>query len=256
MNYQLGARREHFRPSPVFVALLAVTLAGGAMAYLGYGSVKFDVFLLVIGGWLVSLCLHEFAHAFTAYRGGDHSVAARGYLTLNPLKYTHVLLSIVLPLLFVLLGGIGLPGGAVWIDRGAVRGRFRRSLISAVGPAVNIVFGLALAAPFWFDPYPAEHRAFWAGLAFLGFLQFTAGLLNLLPIPGLDGYGIIQEYLPHDWRSALDKAQPWGMLFVFALLWWPPGGAVFFRIVYFLCELVGLPRDFVGAGSALIRFWQ
>nr|WP_231400024.1 site-2 protease family protein [Longispora fulva] len=225
------------------------------MAYLGYGNVRFDVFLLVIGGWLVSLCLHEFAHALTAYRGGDHSVAARGYLTLNPLKYTHVLLSIVLPLLFVLLGGIGLPGGAVWIDRGAVRGRFRRSLISAMGPAVNIVFGLALAVPFWSDPYPQEHQEFWAGLAFLGFLQFTAGLLNLLPIPGLDGYGIIQEYLPNDWRSALDKAQPWGMLFVFALLWWPPANSVFFGVVHFMTDKVGLPWDFVRGGSGLIRFW-
>ncbi|XNL31643.1 site-2 protease family protein [Longispora sp. K20-0274] len=225
------------------------------MAYLGFGSVRFDVFLLVIGGWLVSLCLHEFAHALTAYKGGDHSVAARGYLTLNPLKYTHVLLSIVLPLLFVLLGGIGLPGGAVWIERGAVRGRFRRSMISAVGPAVNIVFGLALAVPFWFDLARIEQRGFWSGLAFLGFLQFTAGLLNLLPIPGLDGYGIIQEYLPHDWRSALDKAQPWGMLFVFALLWWQPANRVFFTVVFFLCDLVGLPTGLVSEGSATIRFW-
>ena len=50
-------------------------------------------------------------------------MAARGYLTLNPLKYTHPLLSIVLPVLFLLMGGIGLPGGAVWVDRHAIRGK-------------------------------------------------------------------------------------------------------------------------------------
>ena len=39
------------------------------------------------------------------------------------------------------------------------------------------------------------HRVFWAGMAFLGFLQVTAVLLNLLPIPGLDGYGALEPHL-------------------------------------------------------------
>ena len=73
------------------------------------------MFIFVIAGWMVSLCLHEFGHAFTAWRFGDHDVAVRGYLTLNPLKYSNPMLSIVLPLLFIALGGIGLPGGAVWV---------------------------------------------------------------------------------------------------------------------------------------------
>nr|WP_245563646.1 site-2 protease family protein [Longispora albida] len=225
------------------------------MAYLPYGNVRFNVFLLVIGGWLVSLCLHEYAHALTAYRSGDLSVADRGYLTLNPLKYTHVVYSIILPLLFVLLGGIGLPGGAVWIDRHAVRGRFRRSLISAWGPATNLLLGVALSVPFWFGLPSEEHRGFWAGIAFLAFLQFTAGILNLLPIPGLDGYGMIQEYLPRDWRSALDKAQPFGMLIVFAIFWTPSIAGVFFDVVYGLCELAGIPPWRASEGSRLIRFW-
>ena len=72
----------------------------GPMAYLG-------VFVFVIFGWLISLCLHEFAHAVTAFRFGDRSVQQSGYLTLNPLKYTHPGLSLGLPLLIILLGGIG-----------------------------------------------------------------------------------------------------------------------------------------------------
>ena len=59
------------------------------------------MFTLVIFGWLVSLCLHEFGHAYTAWRFGDHDVEVRGYLTLNPLKYAHPGLSLVLPLLFI-----------------------------------------------------------------------------------------------------------------------------------------------------------
>ena len=67
-------------------------------------------------------------------------VADRGYLTLNPLKYTHPLLSIVLPVVFVLLGGIGLPGGAVWVDQHAIRGRLRHSLISRPARRTNVLF--------------------------------------------------------------------------------------------------------------------
>jgi Zn-dependent protease len=57
----------------------------------GFGSIRFDVFLFVVSGWLVSLCLHEYAHAVVAYRAGDRDIAHRGYLTLNPLKYSHPL---------------------------------------------------------------------------------------------------------------------------------------------------------------------
>ncbi len=112
----VGVPRGSFRPSGVFLGTLALTAVGGVMAWQKYGSVQFDVFLFVIFGWIASLSLHEYAHALFAYRGGDRTVASRGYLKLNPLKYAHPVLSIVLPVLFLLLGGIGLPGGAVWVD--------------------------------------------------------------------------------------------------------------------------------------------
>ncbi|BBD63966.1 peptidase, M50 family protein [Nostoc commune NIES-4072] len=60
-------------------------------------------------GWILSLCLHEFGHALIAYWGGDTSVKDKGYLTLNPLKYTEPSLSLVLPLFFLLIGSIALP---------------------------------------------------------------------------------------------------------------------------------------------------
>ena len=110
-----------FRPSPVFVGIVALFVASGVMAWTRFGNVRFDVFLFVVTGWLVSLCLHEYAHAVAGYFAGDRDIADRGYLRLNPLKYTHPLLSIVLPVVVVMLGGIGLPGGAVWVDRHAIR---------------------------------------------------------------------------------------------------------------------------------------
>src|SRR5687767_3280006 len=130
----VGLPRGALRPSPIFLGLVALTIAGAVMAWYDYGNQSLNIFLFVVAGWLVSLSLHEFAHALFAYRAGDTSVVARGYLTLNLLKYTHPLLSVVLPVLFLLLGGIGLPGGAVYVDRHSVRTRMGDSLISAAGP--------------------------------------------------------------------------------------------------------------------------
>lgn len=64
------------------------------------------VFVFVL--WIASLCLHEFAHAQGAFVGGDTSVEEKGYLTLNPLRYTDPMLSIVWPLIFLALGGYGI----------------------------------------------------------------------------------------------------------------------------------------------------
>ena len=111
-----GLPREAFRPSPIFLGLVALFASPVDGLDRASATSSFDVFLFVAAGWIVSLCLHEYAHALVAYKGGDHDVAHRGYLTLNPMKYTHPLLSFVLPVVFLLLGGIGLPGGAVWVD--------------------------------------------------------------------------------------------------------------------------------------------
>src|SRR5699024_10008350 len=111
------------------------------------------VFVFVIAGSLVSLCLHALGHAYTAGRFGDHDLAVRGYLTLNPLRYSHPLLSLGLPLLFIVLGGIGLPGGAVYVRTGFMPPR-RRTLASLAGPAANAVLAVVLlvAVQLRYDP--------------------------------------------------------------------------------------------------------
>lgn len=72
--------------------IVASTVLGGVLAWLAAESVTVlayaGVFVFVIAGWVLSLSLHEFGHAYTAWRFGDHDVAVRGYLTLNPLKYS------------------------------------------------------------------------------------------------------------------------------------------------------------------------
>lgn len=108
----------------MFLAILAIAVGGGVLTVFGDPiasqnpavPVEAGTFLMVLGGWGVSLCLHEFGHAYVAYRGGDREVYFKGYLTLDPRKYTDPVFSIVLPLLILAIGGIPLPGGAVFIN--------------------------------------------------------------------------------------------------------------------------------------------
>jgi Zn-dependent protease len=250
-------RRGAVRPSPVFLLVLLLAVAGGVLAWnaeLDSAQAKAGVFVLVVFGWVVSLCLHEFSHAYLAWRAGDREVELRGYLTLNPLKYSHPLLSIVLPMVFIALGGIGLPGGAVYIHAHQVPPRTQR-LISAAGPAVNALCAVVLLSIVRLFGSSQENPAFWFGLSFLAFLQVTATLLNLLPIPGLDGYGIVEPSLSYQTRRGLDQFKPFGMLILFALLFTPAINQVFFDAVYALYDLSGVSEQWSRYGGYLTRFW-
>ena len=269
--YNLGDRRRGVvRPSPLFLAFVAVTVAGGLLAWTetGVGSRpgNFGVLVFVLGGWIVSVCFHEFAHAYTAYRAGDRSVEAAGYLTLNPFKYAHPVLSIVLPLFFIVQGGIGLPGGAVYLHRHSFRSKAMLSLAAALGPATNLVFGVVLLylakahtdeVSAYFGGGADNHARFWCGVAFLGFLQITAAVLNLLPVPGLDGYAIIEPHLDPQTQQYGDRIKPWGLLGVIVLLLlFTPANNAFFDLVDFLCGLTGTDPSLWGLGHLFFEFWH
>ncbi|MCP3758075.1 site-2 protease family protein [Streptomyces sp. TBY4] len=245
------------RISPVFIGIFAVMAVTGWAVWTGYStSTGLAVFLFVTAAWIVSLCLHEYAHARTALHSGDLSVGAKGYLTLNPLKYTHALLSIVLPVLFVIMGGLGLPGGAVYIERDRIEGRWRHSLISAAGPLTNVAFAAVCTAPFWLDALDGVPIPFRFALGFLALLQVSAAILNFLPVPGLDGYGIIEPWLSHRVRREVAPLAPFGLLAVFALLWIPEINAFFFDAVYGVLSALGVSELEAYCGRDLYQFWQ
>ena len=93
-------------------------------------------------------------------------------------------------------------------------------------------------------------------MAFLGFLQVTAVVLNLLPIPGLDGYGALEPHLSPETQRALQPAKQWGFVILFILLIAPPLNQAFFSIVYRLFEVSGVNPGYVALGSNLTRFWS
>jgi len=244
------------RPSLIFVALVVALVAGGWVAWTGWGNPDIGVFVFVTAGWLVSLCLHEFAHAYMAYRGGDRSVAERGYLTLNPLRYSDALLSIALPLLFVLMGGLGLPGGAVRVNPAALNSRLRQAMVSAAGPLANVVIVLPLLAVLVLvGPRAGTQVAFWSGVALLVFLEATAILLSLLPIPGLDGFGMVEPWLPRRWVRSLASLSGLGLLLLVGLLWIPELNRWFFQQVFAVLRWLGVSEFLVRLGLGFFRLW-
>jgi Zn-dependent protease len=257
---------EERRISPVFWVLLAILGTSGWAVWTGYGTAGFGVFLFVVAGWMISLCLHEYAHARTALHGGDITVGAKGYLTLNPFKYANALFSFVLPVVFVVLGGIGLPGGSVMIERHRIQGRLKHSLVSAAGPLVNLAFAAVLLLPVgmgWLDDLPGttsigpyQVSTFPAALAFLGLLQVSAALLNLLPIPGLDGYGIIEPWMSLKARRAVEPFRPYGMLAVFVIFWQSQINQYFFDLVHTIMNGFGVQDGYSALGQYLFRFWE
>ncbi|TSD94426.1 site-2 protease family protein [Skermania sp. ID1734] len=249
------AARALIRPSPVFLGVLVLAVAGGVIAWrsdVGSTAARIGVVLLVVFGWIVTVCLHEFAHAYLAWRAGDQDVQVRGYLTLNPLRYSHPLLSIVLPVAFIALGGIGLPGGAVYVHSDRFSPRVQR-LISLAGPAVNALAAVVLLGAAATVGSSTSHPAFWFGVSFLGFLQVTATILNLLPVPGLDGYTALEPSLDPKLKRSLDQYKGIGLLAVMALLFVPRINAAFFSAIFWLFGLSGVPVWWLIYGADMVR---
>ncbi len=246
--------------SPIFLGLLAVTAGSGAVLWtqvLPYRDALTLVF--IVAAWVVSVCLHEFAHAFVAYIGGDKSVAVSGYLTLDPLRYTNVVMSIALPVAALLLGGIGLPGGAVYINHAALRNKTWDSAVSLAGPVGTALCGLLAAGAFFLGDHmhwiTSGNLGFFEALSFVAYLEALAVVINLLPIPPLDGYGILRPWLPYSVQGSLNRLGYAGLLIVFVIFWYvPPLSNALFSLADGLAAFVGIDPTLSYLGFEHMRF--
>ncbi len=212
-------------------------------------------FGIVLFGWVFSLCLHEFSHALVAYLGGDYTVREKGYLTFNPLKYTNPMFSIFLPLLFLFMGGIGLPGGAVYIERWRIRNRYLLSAMSLAGPMSNLLVAviLGLVLRFW----PTLPEAVLPGLSFLLALQVWALFFNLLPLPPFDGYSVFEPFLPESIRMQMDRFRGVTIWIILLAFWFIPGvSRAFAQEVFRFSTVLGANLFWIAQGFQRFRFWE
>lgn len=213
-------------------------------------------FIIIFFGWIFSLCLHEFSHALVAYHGGDTTVREKGYLSFNPIRYAHPMMSIVIPMIIMMMGGIGLPGGAVYIERWRIRDRYWLSAMSLAGPAANGL--VAFIIIILLQVLPESTSAYWPGLSFLFVLQVWALLFNLLPVPGLDGYGVIEPFLNPAIQMQMERIRPFAVWVLLLAVWYIPFISDFIWTgIYILSAILGVNWDMVIQGQDfLLNFFR
>jgi Zn-dependent protease len=243
----------------VMLGLLLVCAFGMRVADKNLARAALVVF--VIDGWIISLCAHEFAHALTADLGGDRSVRGNGYLSFNPLKYTHPVLSILLPLLFMMMGGLGLPGGAVYVQTQRLRAPKWESAVSFAGPAASALMAVLFALPFTVRQIDAFDLALpsllWQALAVVVLLNCAAVVFNLLPVPPLDGFGIVAPLLSPTLRATVSSFSVFGLILVF--LAFSTDNAFsnfFFNAVNSMLETLNVDPLWAGLGLSAFMFWR
>jgi len=154
---------------------------------------------------LLSLTVHEWAHAWSAYRLGDDTASMQGRLTLNPIAHIDLVGTLVLPLL-------GIPFG--WAKPVPVNPtRFRRGvgmstgmvITAAAGPLSNVVLAFLSAVAFGligrFSPETLTHTMGISSLlTMLIVINVSLAIFNLIPIPPLDGSRVVDGLIPYGWR--------------------------------------------------------
>jgi Zn-dependent protease len=243
--------------SPIAGLILLAWLALGAGLVLSWDLRGPLTFAFVLVGWILSVMAHEFGHALIAWLGGDRTVAAKGYLTLDPRRYMDAGTSLVIPVIVLALGGIGFPGGAVYLRPDLMRGPFWRSAASLAGPAFTFLVLLLLSGLVAvLETMGPQVQALSSAAAFLAFLQATALCLNLIPVPGLDGYGALRPFLPRGLRPSRKVEGLVFIGFVLLLLISAPAGRALFAAGADVSTWAGVPRDPIVDGYDAFHFWR
>lgn len=163
-------------------------------------------FIILIGCLIISIGIHEFFHAFTAYRLGDSTPKLQGRVTLNPFAHIDPL-----GLLLVVIAGFGW-GKPVEFDIYNLRNPKRDVLLIALaGPLSNIV--LAFLIHVYGSFYGLD-----AVLNQLLYLNLVLAAFNLIPIAPLDGFNIVTGLLPYDVAYKWRDLEPYGIFILLFLV--------------------------------------
>lgn len=195
---------------------------------------------------LFAITLHEASHGYVARYFGDMTAFQQGRISLNPIKHIDPIGTILLPLLTLWMGGI-LFGWAkpVPVNFAALRNPKKDMLwVALAGPLSNIFMAMcwalfakiALAFPdnYYYEPL--------LEMSMIGIkINVVLAVLNLLPLPPLDGGRIAISMLPHRQAYQLAKIEPYGMFILIFLaitpvLWWVL--KPFMNMFYFVIQLI------------------
>ncbi len=166
----------------------------------------YQVFVVIF-----SVCLHEYAHAGTALFFGDDTAEKAGHLTLNPFRQMGIMS--LLMLMFC-----GIAWGAVPVDPEKLKARHKKAelWVSLAGPLVNLMLFLAGTLIFTgiqvflaFQEDVPGNQFLFVNLLILSFLFGKINglllILNLLPVPGFDGWNVVKELVPGEQKFRLSS---------------------------------------------------
>jgi len=166
---------------------------------------------------VIGVTCHEFSHAFTADQLGDHRPRALGRVSLNPVRHIDPFGA----LLFLIAGfGYGRP---VPVNVYALRpGRIGMAMVAAAGPIANVVVALVFAIAYRAIRISGVQIDLVEGIVLSAvFYNFVLAILNLIPIPPLDGYNVLLAFLPPRYAFTLQRYAQYGFLVLLLLVFIP-----------------------------------
>jgi len=173
---------------------------------------------------ILSLSVHEFAHAWSAWKLGDDTASRMGRLTLNPMAHIDLLGTIALPLLGVPFGWAKpVPVDPTRFRRDVSMGR-GMAITAAAGPVSNVILAalsaVLLGLAFRYAPALVDRGS--GGSFFLvNMVRLNVGLalFNLLPVPPLDGSRIVAWVLPYNLRNQWHALEQYAPILLIGVFW-------------------------------------
>ena len=166
--------------------------------------------LMILPAIIIGITFHEAAHAWSAYKLGDQTPKVQGRVTLNPLKHIDPMGLIVL--IFVGFGW----GKPVQVNPYALKGNLRLSnlIVDVSGIITNFIIAIA-CTPLLFI---VQSQTLFTIILNIVSINIVLMLFNLLPVPPLDGFGILTEIFDLRRFSWYSKLSSYGMLILMALV--------------------------------------
>jgi len=188
---------------------------------------KVQTAILVLIPMILSLTVHEYAHARSAFALGDRTAAAMGRMTLNPLSHIDPFGTLLLPILAIVSGGpcFGwarpVPINPVLFTH-RIRMKTGILLTAAAGPVSNLLMAIAIALAFAGLNHARVDAGepVWMLLAFTFKINVVLAVFNLIPLPPLDGSRVVMGLLPDRWTTQYQylERNPVFVLVGFAIL--------------------------------------